>query len=209
MKYTFSLLFLIIFNVVNWAQPISFPEKWLFKTGDDSSYKEFSFNDADWQKIKILSPWEEEGYTDYNGFAWYRLHFEVDKQYLDKELYLLLGKIDDIDETYLNGILVGKSGTLPPNTSSDWNTQRIYKISGGILKEKNVLAVRVYDFFMEGGIYQGAVGIFDKEGYEKELTLGPAPKKSFFQLVTSNGLIAAIYNEKQNKIEKILPHIFQ
>ena len=35
------------------------------------------------------------------------------------------------------------------------------------------------------------------------------PKNSFFQLVTTNGLIAAVYNEQKAYIETISPHIFK
>lgn len=202
------LLFLYL-NFISFTQEITFPDKWLFKTGDDSSYKLIELDDSNWENISVPQNWENEGYSNYDGFAWYRLHFNIDNKYLNSELYLLVGKIDDVDEAFLNGIKIGGMGKFPPNDLSEWNTQRIYKIPIGLLKENNVLAVRVYDGSLGGGIWSGELGVFSKESYMQKLNLGPAPKKSFYQIVTSNGLIAAVFNEKKNEIEYILPHIFQ
>jgi len=33
-------------------------------------------------------------------------------------------------------------------------------------------------------------------------------KKSYYQLTTSNGLIAAVYNEQKDMVEEVYPHIF-
>jgi GH15 family glucan-1,4-alpha-glucosidase len=209
MNFKNVLLLTFIFCEQLYPQLISFPDKWQFKTGDDLSYKEINYNDKSWDQIFVTAQWEEQGYQNYDGFAWYRIHFNADKTLLDKELYLLAGIIDDIDETYLDGILIGSTGKLPPDPVSKWNVQRIYKIPEGLLKEENTLAIRVYDGQLGGGIYSGYLGIYDKQGYIDELDLGPPPKKSFYQLVTSNGLIAAVYNEKKNVIENLLPHIFQ
>lgn len=208
-KIQFVFLILLLWSTGLFAQIIELPDKWLFRTGDDSSYKEISIDDSAWDSIYIPAAWEEEGYEGYDGIAWYRVSFPTAKELLNKELYLLAGTIDDVDHTYLNGKLIGSTGKLPPNEESAWNRQRIYKIPSSLLKENNVLAIRVYDGRSGGGLYGGTVGIFNKEGYIDELDLEAPPKKSFYQLVTSNGLIAAVYNEKRNAIEYVLPHIFQ
>lgn len=207
MKKVFS--FLVLCTITLSAQVISLPSKWLFKTGDNSSYKEIGLDDKSWAEIEVPSWWENQGHPNYDGFAWYRLHFKIEKKNLTKEYYLLPGKIDDIDETYLNGELIGSLGKFPPDIQSECNAQRIYKIPKNLLKEENVLAVRVFDVTGGGGIWGGLIGLYEKKYSEKILALGPAPKKSFFQLVTSNGLIAAVYNEQSNLIETVSPHIFQ
>lgn len=204
-KYLFLFL---LFQTIAFSQTILFPTEWFFKLGDDPNYKSTDFDDSNWSKIKVPSHWENSGYDSYDGFTWYRLHFPLLKKDLQKELYLLAGKIDDVDETYLNGKRIGSTGKFPPQAQSAWNQQRVYQIPKGLLEENNVLAIRVYDMGAPGGIHSGVLGIFGKKAYEKELNFGPGPKKSFYQLVTSNGLIAAVYNEKQKQIENVYPHIF-
>ena len=191
------------------AQTIELPSMWKFKTGDDVRYKEIAFDDSQWNTVAVPSQWETQGFPNYDGYAWYRTKFSVPKNLLNKELFLLLGKVDDIDETFLNGKKVGGLGKFPPVNESAWNVQRTYKIPASLLKEENVLAVRVYDGGAPGGIIGGLIGLYTKKEYEKELYLGPAPKKSYSKLTTSNGLIAAVYDERTNRIESAMPHIFQ
>ncbi len=205
----FLILFIILFQSYIYSQSISLPSQWLFKIGDDPKYSEVNFDDRTWEYQNIPGNWENQGYPDYNGFAWYRVHFNVDKKYLSNELYLLLGKIDDADETYLNGKVIGSMGKFPPENVTAWNNNRVYEIPNNLLKEENVLAIRVYDGQGGGGLHRGIVGIYGKTLFMEKLNLGPAPKKSFYQITTANGLIAAVYNERLNVIESVFPHIFQ
>jgi len=203
------LLFIFLLHPFLQAQVIELNGPWLLNHGDREEYKLAAHDDSGWIRVSVPSAWEKQGFPDYDGIAWYRLHFTGDREYFGKELYLLLGKIDDCDETYLNGALIGRSGKFQPEGGSAWNEQRAYPLPKDILRENNVLAIRVYDQGGPGGIVGGTFGIFDKKGYNQELSLDPPPKKSFYQLVTANGLIAAIYNEKQNRIESVWPHVFQ
>ncbi len=204
-----QLITFILLSSISLAQEIYLPDIWLFKTGDDSSFKNVNYDDSNWKTIDVPADWENEGYPDYDGYAWYRVHLKVDKKLLSiKDYLLLVGKIDDRDESFLNGVKVGGMGQFPPNMTTEWNSQRIYKIPPGLLKEENVIAVRVHDNIYDGGIWGGTLGIFTQEEYKKELNIGPAPKKSFNQLNTSNGLISAVYNTKRNLVEKVWPHMF-
>ena len=82
------------------------------------------------------------------------------------------GRIDDIDETYVNGQLVGSTGDLNGNLK-DFNKYNQYKqfrgywLSDGVLipNQENVIAVRVYDGWRDGGIYQGPIGLIEQEKY--------------------------------------------
>jgi sialate O-acetylesterase len=88
-------------------------------------------------------------------------------------MVLLIGKIDDIDQVYLNGTLVGSTGKFPTkrseevNTGQEYDAFRGYFIPDGLLKknQKNVIAVRVLDTGGAGGIYEGPVGIITQAKY--------------------------------------------
>ncbi|NWF88068.1 MAG: hypothetical protein HXY50_01255 [Ignavibacteriaceae bacterium] len=205
----FNLLLFFFFSQILLAQTFVLPDNWLFKTGDDISYKDENIDESNWVRIRVPGNWEDQGFPNYDGYAWYRLHFEVDEDLGDQQLYLFLGKIDDLDETYLNGIKVGSSGTFPPNPVTAWNEQRAYKIPAGLLKKDNVIAIRAYDIFSPGGIHSGLIGILNQKEYEYEMNPPKGAKKSFYQMPTANGLIAAVYNERRNEIENIFPHIFK
>lgn len=205
----FVALAISFFSGISTAQTVMLPERWRFTLGDNPAFSAPAFNDSAWAFIDVPSWWENEGYGDYNGIGWYRTRFSVDKKYAGKPMYLLLGKIDDADEVWLNGAKIGATGRFPPDSVTAWNQVRIYKIPAKVLSSSNVLAVRVYDMIGAGGIVSGPVGLYNENDYNAEFNPAPGPRRSFYQLVTSNGLIAAVYNVKRGAIESVRPHIFQ
>ena len=100
--------------------------------------------------------WEAFLRYDYNGYGWYRLTFDLpDGMEKEDSLYFIAGAIDDYDETYFNGKLIGQVGKETPNY---WMAQRVYPIPAGLAKAKgNLLTVRVNDIGGNGGMYQGPV----------------------------------------------------
>ncbi len=64
--------------------------------------------------------WEMQGYDAYDGFAWYRqkvfIPSSMKKQKLSEMggLVLYLGRIDDVDVTYLNGQVLGQNRVKCP-----------------------------------------------------------------------------------------------
>jgi hypothetical protein len=150
---------------------VNLQSNWKFQPGDDIRRKETDFDDKGWSDIIVPSKWEDQGYRDYDGYAWYRKSFNFQSSESDEKKVLLIGKIDDIDQVYINGTLVGSTGTFPrfddPSTGQEYNAFRGYYIPEGLLKknQKNVIAVRVYDSGGEGGIYEGPVGIITQTKY--------------------------------------------
>ncbi|HEY6191907.1 MAG TPA: alpha-galactosidase [Bacteroidota bacterium] len=134
---------------------IPLPDQWMFSPGDSMARKDPGFDDAQWKEISIPSRWEDAGYTGLDGFAWYRVKFSVPAGWKHGPMKLYLGRIDDCDETYLNGTLVGKSGTLPPGYVTDWTSFRIYTIPEALMnwEGENTIAVRAYDGGGPGGFY--------------------------------------------------------
>lgn len=164
-------------NVVNLAQlelDVNLSGTWTFKTGDDMNWNKKNYDDAGWRNIFVPAFWEVQGFKDYDGFAWYRKTFSYPEKLAGEKMILLLGKIDDIDQTYVNGQLVGSIGDwnfdevpVSFNLNYEWETFRGYYIPENLLQpgKENTIAVRVYDGFVDGGIYQGPIGIVSQEKY--------------------------------------------
>ncbi|HLK27685.1 MAG TPA: putative Ig domain-containing protein [Puia sp.] len=162
-------IFLLFVSASIFAQDVVITQGWKFKTGDSSMWALANFDDKDWQPIKIGQPWEAQGFDKYDGFAWYRLHVVIpssikEKSFLKEKLKFDLGKIDDGDEVYLNGMLIGKNaGKSYDIKQGPYDAQRSYTLSfndSRILWDKeNVIAVRVYDSGGDGGMYEGKYGI--------------------------------------------------
>lgn len=148
------------------------PKMWKFKTGDNMDWKEPGFDDREWDEISVPAAWETQGFRGYDGYAWYRVTFNVPGRYEDERLIMLLGKIDDFDEVYLNGKRIGRTGPMPKykmsyNNSDEYRQNRAYTIPSNMLHfhGENVLAVRVYDAWQVGGIYEGPIGLVTRDHY--------------------------------------------
>ncbi len=145
---------------VNDKNYIDLEGNWRFSIGDDTAWASPDFDDNNWEKIRVPSSWEDQGFHGYNGYAWYRKTFEVKKELADKNFILNAGFIDDVDQTFLNGKLVGMSGGFPPQFVTSYDAHREYYISKDLIHEgKNTIAIRVFDAQLEGGITRGAVGL--------------------------------------------------
>jgi sialate O-acetylesterase len=139
--------------------------EWLFTTGDNMEYADPAFNDSKWSKITVPGRWENFGYPDYDGFAWYRTSFHLPANFSTYRLVIQLGMIDDVDQVYLNGHFIGGKGNIPPEYFTAYNIPRIYNLPQKYLyyNKKNYLAIRVYDEKREGGIVSGKVGIYPEK----------------------------------------------
>ncbi len=175
------------------AMDIPLDGAWKFSTGDEPEWKDPAFDDRAWKNLVVPLRWEVQGYRHYDGYAWYRKRFTVPATYRGQKLALLLGKIDDLDETYLNGRRIGKTGTFtsiggPPVRGDEWQQLRVYDIPPDLLlfEGENVIAVRVYDGLVDGGIYEGPVGIMAAERVKEWLggqKRGKNGRKTFWELL--------------------------
>jgi len=140
---------------------------WKFSVGDDMKWIDPNYDDSDWDQIYVPSNWERNGYKEYNGYAWYRKSFDVYSLPEESPIYLELGRIDDVDEVYLNGKKIGSTGSFHPEFETAHSINRRYLIPKGLLKydQKNVLSVRVYDSWSYGGIVSGNIGLFVDADY--------------------------------------------
>lgn len=127
---------------------------WLRPDYDDSAWK----NDPDLFRIK--EP----------GTKIFRCSFDATEEFIGKELTLSLGVLNDVDETYLNGILIGKTDVDVPNY---WGAQRNYDIPANILKaSRNVLAIINDNHYCSGGFSPAhPVALTEKENPGKQLVL--------------------------------------
>ncbi|MDP3148974.1 MAG: hypothetical protein Q8N83_07575 [Ignavibacteria bacterium] len=139
--------------------------EWKFKTNRDgidiTHEKETGFvngwfkpeyADEDWESIKVPDLWENHLKEAYDGWGWYRIHFQLTKEEKGETILLDLGEIDDRDWTYVNGAFV--------SSEDGWQKFRRYQLKPGdsayaALKfgGDNVIAVQVFDGGGGGGLY--------------------------------------------------------
>lgn len=140
-----------------------------FKMGDDPSFSSVSLDDSKWETLSVCKTWDAQGKHVDAATGWYRFHVLLTKLMIESSdmkevVQFALGGIDDADETYLNGELIGKTGQFPEDNGgyrSQWSKPRVYNVkldSKHIRWEQdNVLAVRCYSGGHPGGMFQGPV----------------------------------------------------
>ncbi len=103
------------------------------------------YDTSRWSSMTLPTQWEYAGLVNYDGIVWFRKEFTLPETWNGRDLILHLGKIDDMDMTYVNGVKVGNA--------NDSNAIRNYKVPAALLKPgRNVLAVSVLDTALNGGI---------------------------------------------------------
>ncbi len=114
----------------------------------ETAWKDPGYNADGWPKMKEPALWEYQGLglNDLDGVVWLRKTVVLTADDLAGSATLNLGKIDDNDETYINGALVG--------ATRGYDELRHYHLATGVLKPgPNVIAVRVDDTGGGGGPY--------------------------------------------------------
>ncbi|MEM7789163.1 MAG: beta galactosidase jelly roll domain-containing protein [Bacteroidota bacterium] len=143
---------------------------WRFHLGDDLGWAEPDADVSRWDSLRVPAMWDAQGYNDYDGFAWYRTTVALGPEAARQDLVLVLGTIDDLDQTFVNGVEVGRTGDLDGMEveGTEWLVERAYPVPEGLLRAgDNTVAVRVFDVMFDGGIYRGPVGLMTPEAYAR------------------------------------------
>ena len=170
MKKFFLLALLASMAVTVGAQNVSV-SKARFQRGDDLSWVKPELNDASWREIDMTKTWDKQGYEINQAYAWYRVHLTIPSSLLkgtdqQKIVVFELPKADDTDECYLNGKLIGKTGSMPGDKGgyrSAWSAVRNYAVNakdGSIHWDAdNVIAIRVYNGGEPGGLFDNPLSV--------------------------------------------------
>ncbi len=130
------------------AQAKAFSDAWAaaMQTAGSSNLQENNVYDSKWGTHTVPGHWEGQGLKDYDGVVWYRRNVDIPAAAAGKPAQLMLGKIDDFDMTYVNGVQVGET--------KNWNTDRKYSVPAELVKEgKMSIAVMVTDTGVGGGFH--------------------------------------------------------
>ncbi len=137
---------------------------WLFRRGDDPSYRDSGLDDSGWEPIEVPLNWFRlPPGRKHHGYGWYRLHIAMPEMPGTLVPGIELGWIDDADEVYCNGRLIGRTGLFPGDLGygagrHSYDRTRIYPVPRDLFRpgSDTVLAVRVHSMdYDTAGIYMG------------------------------------------------------
>lgn len=130
-------------NLARWSLP-----------ADDAGWQAADVDESQWAPIKVPVLWESDGFNGVDGVAWYRGMFTLTAAEAKAGIVLGVGRIDDSDVTWVNGVQVGE-------THMQYNLPRRYDVPAQALRAGvNHVAVRVSDFGGGGGIHGNADEVF-------------------------------------------------
>ena len=167
-----------------------------FQVGDNPAWKAPELEDSNWPVLKLEKDWNQQGVANEHGYGWYRLHVTLPSALkkagpFNRDRILLdLGYVDDCDESYLNGVLVGKTGIMPGEAAryhTCFDTRRRYLVDPALIRwdRENVLAVRVYNGDDPGGFYDLPV-VFGAPELADVVSLAVERKAGSFQLTVAS-----------------------
>ncbi len=117
--------------------------------GEARGWADPELDTSSWRELRVPGSWQAAGLR-FNGVVWYRKLIELPAHFSGADLSLSLGAIDDFDHTYFNGVAVGAH---PSGTVGAHQIRRRYSVPASLVRPGcNVVAVRVFDHFGEGGM---------------------------------------------------------
>ncbi|MBR9975714.1 MAG: hypothetical protein KFF77_09055 [Bacteroidetes bacterium] len=180
-----------------------------FRPGDDDVWRsKYIDEELEWSFLAVPGAWEEHGFPLLDGFAWYRVRFRIPVSMRNDSLLLVMSGVDDADETFLNGVMVGKTGGFPPAVRSELRSLRVYPLPRFIREEHNLLAVRVFDAGDQGGITGSIFRIVRADSMHRVLDeIVDAPRKRP-PLFISNGVMVSAWASDSATLLWSRPHLY-
>ncbi|NUM55005.1 MAG: 9-O-acetylesterase [Candidatus Hydrogenedentes bacterium] len=116
------------------------------------------FDARDWSTLTTPGVWEDQGFPNLDGFAWYRKEIELPESWAKHPLRLHLTGLNDSDRTWFNGEVIGQGEGA--------GNRHEYAVPAHLVRAgRNVIAVRVYDMGNVGGFVGAATDLhLDLEG---------------------------------------------
>jgi hypothetical protein len=154
-------------QIQNIQRPRDFPnaqvvqkldDAWRFNTDPDKSglkrgFAQPDFNDAGWKNLTATDWWQNQGFADYHGAAWYRKAFTLSDKQAGHKYLLFFGAVDGDAVVYLNGQKIGEHRL--GDDGDGWDEPFVFYVTSALQAGRNTIAVQVTKNAHMSGIYKG------------------------------------------------------
>jgi hypothetical protein len=137
---------------------IDLTDSWLLKsdpkgTGLAAGWQTQSCNEKDWTPVQAGKRWEDQGFPNLDGLAWYRRWVEIPESWRGGNVWIVFGGINDAGVLFVNGERVNAYGDREENSVA---TLPVIAEVGKRLRygERNLIAIQVYDWGSSGGLWR-------------------------------------------------------
>lgn len=130
---------------------------WKFQTDPDKvgmvqKYFSPDYDHEDWKTLKATNTWQDQGFPNYHGVAWYRKTFTLPSVPTGKVL-LFFGAVDGDAVVYVNGKKVG--GHKLESNGTGWDRPFSIDVTDAIQPKQNNITVQVTKYSNASGIFNG------------------------------------------------------
>jgi serine phosphatase RsbU (regulator of sigma subunit) len=100
------------FNLTANTEPLADLSKatWRFHAGNNPGWADPALDDSSWPLLAADRSWNEQGFKDLNGIAWYRIRVKLPA---NQPIFIAPGNVLDSYQLFANGREVGHWGSIP------------------------------------------------------------------------------------------------
>ncbi len=139
-RMLFCVLFAVAASGCSESHVIDISDGWRYTSSDDSALSQPATDISSWKTTSLPSG---EFKSLSSKAAWLHRSVRLPEALKNRDISIFLGKIDAGDETYCNGVLIGKTGRHDPEYFSTWNVDRDYFIPPHLIGDDGSLVFRV------------------------------------------------------------------
>ena len=139
---------------------IDLSENWKFSpdtqnVGMSEKWYAVDFDDSNWDTLNAGVRWEDQGYPDLDGTAWYRKSILIPADWKGKTVWMKFRGVNDAYTLFVNGVSVDTFGMAHHSYAGRPSIVDVTKqIEYG---KPNVIAIKVVDWGNSGGLWRRPV----------------------------------------------------
>ncbi len=156
---TILLILAITISCVKNDSPktIDLSKNWKFAPDKESigmsdKWYSIDFDDSKWNPIDAGERWEEQGYPDLDGYAWYRKTIDIPADWEGKDVYVKFAAVNDSYDLFINGEELSTFGVKNVTFADKPSFKKVTdKLKYG---DSNLITLRVNDWGNSGGLWR-------------------------------------------------------
>ena len=140
---------------VNPSETLDLVRDWRFapdpsEKGEQAGWFTADFDDGPWAVLDAGKRWEDQGFPEVDGYAWYRKWVDIPATWEGKSVWLAFGGMNDGCVLYCNGERVQSYGEEPDHSAA--NSPILADLSPFLnFGQPNLIALQVLDWGGSGG----------------------------------------------------------
>ncbi|MGZ3722636.1 MAG: sugar-binding domain-containing protein, partial [Bdellovibrionales bacterium] len=129
-------------------------DSWKFQTDPTGQANEWAapdFDDGTWPTLNAEQTWQEQGFANYHGTAWYRLRVQIPPNWVDSKILLRSEGVAEEYDVYVNGKFARHFGSKDLPVGAVPTQVRLDTLLE--FGRPNVIALKVTDHGEGGGVH--------------------------------------------------------